>query len=48
MGAGIIVGATFLVPCAGTGALFVLPVTGQVLAGIAINQFGRWAFRPRP
>ncbi len=40
MSAGIIVGATFLVPRIGTGALFVLLVTGQILAGLAINQFG--------
>lgn len=40
MSAGIIVGATFLVPRIGTGALFVLLVTGQVLAALVINQFG--------
>ncbi len=40
MSAGIILGATFLVPRIGTGALFVLLVTGQILAGIVINQFG--------
>lgn len=40
MSAGIILGATFLVPRIGTGALFVLLVTGQILAGLAINQFG--------
>lgn len=40
MSAGIIVGATFLVPRIGTGALFVLLVTGQILAGLAINQLG--------
>lgn len=40
MSAGIIVGATFLVPRIGTGALFVLLVTGQILAGLIINQFG--------
>ena len=40
MSAGIIVGATFLVPRIGTGALFVPLVTGQILAGLAINQFG--------
>ena len=40
MSAGIIVGATFLVPRIGTGALFVLLVTGQILAGVVINQFG--------
>ncbi|MDD9920960.1 MAG: DMT family transporter [Boseongicola sp.] len=40
MSAGIIVGATFLVPRIGTGALFVLLVTGQILAGVLINQFG--------
>ena len=32
MSAGIILGATFLVPRIGTGALFVLLVTGQILA----------------
>ena len=40
MSAGIIVGATFLVPRIGTGPLFVLLVTGQILAGLAINHFG--------
>lgn len=40
MSAGIILGGTFLVPRIGTGALFVLLVTGQILAGLAINQFG--------
>lgn len=40
MSAGIIVGATFLVPRIGTGALFVLLVTGQILAALVINQFG--------
>jgi transporter family-2 protein len=40
MSAGIIVGATFLVPRIGTGALFVLLVTGQILSGIMINQLG--------
>jgi transporter family-2 protein len=40
MSAGIIVGATYLVPRIGTGALFVLLVTGQILAGLIINQFG--------
>ena len=40
MSAGIIVGATFLVPRIGTGALFVLLVTGQILAGMLINHLG--------
>ena len=40
MSALIIVGATFLVPRIGTGALFVMLVTGQILAGMLINHFG--------
>ena len=40
MSAAIIVGATFLVPKIGTGALFVMLVTGQILAGMIINHFG--------
>lgn len=48
MSAGIIVGATFLVPRIGTGALFVLLVTGQILAGLVINQFGLMGVPAQP
>lgn len=40
MSAGVIIGLAFLVPRIGTGPLFVLLVTGQILAGLIINQFG--------
>ena len=40
MSAAVIVGLAFLVPRIGTGPLFVLLVTGQILAGLLINQFG--------
>lgn len=36
----MIIGAAFLVPRIGTGEFFVLLVTGQILIGAVISQFG--------
>jgi transporter family-2 protein len=36
----MIVGTSYLVPRIGTGALFVAMVTGQIIFGLIINQFG--------
>lgn len=36
----MIVGTSYLVPRIGTGALFVAIVTGQIIFGLVINQFG--------
>ncbi len=36
----MIVGTSHLVPRIGTGALFVAMVTGQIIFGLVINQFG--------
>jgi len=36
----MIVGSSYLVPRIGTGALFVMLVTGQIIFGVIINQYG--------
>lgn len=36
----MIVGTSYLVPRIGTGALFVAMVSGQIIFGLIINQFG--------
>lgn len=36
----MIIGSSFLIPRIGTGAFFVMIVTGQILIGFVINQFG--------
>ena len=40
MSAGLIIGSSFLIPCIGISAFFVLVVSGQVLAGLAFGYFG--------
>lgn len=40
MSAGMILGASFLVPRIGPAALFVFFVAGQVLCGLVLSQFG--------
>lgn len=36
----MIIGSVYLIPRIGTGAFFVLMVTGQIVFGVVINQFG--------
>lgn len=36
----MIIGSSYLIPRIGTGAFFVLMVSGQILLGLVINQFG--------
>lgn len=38
--AAMVIGSSFLVPRIGIGAMFVLLVAGQVLAGLVFGQFG--------
>ncbi|MDJ0826807.1 MAG: DMT family transporter [Rhodobacter sp.] len=44
----MIIGASFLVPRIGTGVFFVLLVTGQILLGAVISQFGLFNVPEQP
>ena len=48
MSAGLIIGTTFLVPRIGLSTLFVLLVSGQVLASMAFGYFGMFGTPPSP
>lgn len=48
MSAGMIIGTSYLVPRIGIGPMFVLLVSGQVLAGMAFGYFGLFGAAPSP